>query len=194
MILCSMLLESLLGNMIIYLQWAMAVPEDWTAVDVTNNSQIRRAAKKAEPTGNETLDNNPGWLFGANCQGIDFSGHDHTAIETLQGNGLRITVWNDDPEDFPPGTRFAIRWDLFPPAGDSSIGGRLNTVQFRTLWGESQSDAVLIATPSSPMLPWSEFVLPPANQTFHGIWVTDPVIFEQHLSIRSLHGWKEWIQ
>ena len=123
-----MLPVSLLGNMIIYLQWAMAVPKDWTAVNVTRDQQIRTAAKKAEPIGNEILDNNPGWLFGANCQGIDFSGFDHTAIEVLQGDGLRITVWNDDPEDYPPGTRFAIRWDLFPPAADPKIGNRINTL------------------------------------------------------------------
>lgn len=172
--------------MIIYLQWAKAVPEDWFAVDITRDQQIRTAAKKAEPTGNETLDNNPGWLFGANCQGIDFSGFDHTAIEVLQGDGLRITVWNDDPEDFPPGTRYAIRWDLFPPAGDPNIGGQINTVQFRTAWAEFGAGVV-------NALPWEQFVLPPSNQTFHGIWVTDPVIFEQHFEVRTPRGWREWI-
>lgn len=171
--------------MIIYLQWAMAVPQDWTAVDVTHDNQIRRASKKAEPTGNETLDNQPGWLISANCQGVIFNGYDHIAVETLQGNGLRITGWQDDPEDFPPGMRYAIRWDFFPPTGDPRIGGRINTVQSRTVWAESG-----VGYPDS--LPWEQFVLPPANQTFHGIWVTDEE-FKAHEEVRTLRGWREWI-
>jgi hypothetical protein len=175
--------------MIIYLQWAMAVPQDWTAVDVTRDQQIRNATKKAEPTGNEVLDNNPGWLFNANCQGLSFGGHDHTAIEVLQGDGLRITIWNDDPEDFPPGTRYAIRWDLFPPAADPRIGNRINTVQFRTVWAEPGSD---FGNKPYPVLSWDQFVLPPANQTFHGIWVSEEKMLE-HMAVLTLHGWKEWI-
>lgn len=186
MILCSMLPGFSLGKMIIYLQWAMAVPQDWTAVDVTRNQQIRNAAKKALPTGGEVLDNNPGWLNSANCQGISFSGWDHTAIEVI-GDGLRITGWCDDPEDFPPGTKYAIRWDLMPPAPDPAIGGRMNTVQTRTVWAESNA-----GMDHTNPLPWSQFVLPPANQTFHGIWLTEEQ-FNEHMSIRSLHGWKEWV-
>ena len=184
-----MLLVSSPGKMIIYLQWAMAVPQDWTAVDVTRDQQIRNASKKAEPTGNEVLDNTPGWLFSANCQGIDFGGFDHTAIQTLPGNGLRITIWNDDPVDFPPGTRYAIRWDLMPPAPDPSIGNRINTVQTRTVWAEPNSD---FGNKPYPVLPWTDFVLPPANMTFHGIWTTDQQMID-HVNVRSPHGWREWI-
>lgn len=172
--------------MIIYLQWAMAVPQDWAAVDVTRDQQIRNAAKKAEPVGGEVLDNTPGWLIGANCQGITFNGYDHVAVQTLAGNGLKFTCWQDDPVDFPPGTRYAVRWDLMPPTFDVSING-INTVQQRTLWAEANAGPGLEGA-----LPWSQFVLPPANMTFHGIWVTDQQ-FQDHLNIRSFHGWREWI-
>lgn len=174
--------------MIIYVQWAKANPEDWIALDITRNQQIRTAAKKAIPDSNSVLDNNPGWLLGANCQGLDFTGYDHVSIEVI-GEGLRITGWQDDPEDFPPGTRYAIRWDLYPPAPDPKLNGILNTVQFLTVWAESEAAPFFTGI---NVLPWSLFVLPPSNQTFHGIWVTDQE-FQTHLSLRSFHGWREWI-
>lgn len=183
-----MLLVSLLGNMIIYLQWAMAVPQDWTAVNVTRDQQIRNASKKAVPTGGEVLDNNPGWLLGANCQGIQFGGYDHIAIQTLPGNGLRITGWQDDTVDFGD-TRWATRWDLMPPAPDSNLGGVVNTVQTRTIW--ATPDAA-VWFPDVVVLPWADFIVPPANMTFHGIWVTEQQ-YADHLSIRTPHGWREWI-
>lgn len=176
--------------MIIYLQWAMAVPENWTAVDVTRPQQIRQASKKAEPVGGEVLDNEPGWLFSANCQGIEFSGYDHTAVEILAGGGLRITGWQDDTEDFGD-TRWATRWDLMPPAPDPNIGGLVNTIQTRTIW--ATPDAAAEFFPGTPVLPWEQFVLPPANHTFHGIWVTDPVLYDAHINIRTPHGWREWV-
>lgn len=180
-----MLLESSLGKMIIYLQWAMAVPQDWTAVDITRDQQIRNAAKKAVPTGGEVLDNNPGWINAANCQGISFSGYDHIAVQ-VSGNGLIITGWEDDPVDFPPGTRYAIQWNLQPPAFDPKVN-EINTIQTLKVWAEANAGIAY----DNP-LPWSQFVLPPANQTFHGIWVSDQE-FQDHAVVRSVHGWKEWI-
>lgn len=176
--------------MLIYVQWAKATAEDWFAWDVTRVQQIRNAAKKAVPTASSALDNNPGWINAANCQGIEFAGYDHVAVEILSGGGLRITGWQDDTEDFGD-TRWATRWDLYPPAPDPALGGVTNTVQQRTVW--VTPDAVSWFGGYGPnVLPWDQFVLPPADQTFHGIWLTQEQ-FDQHRAVRSPHGWREWI-
>lgn len=172
--------------MIIYVQWATLDAQDYIALDVRRDQQVRTVSKKAVPGPGSILDNLPGWINSINCQGIEFFGYDHTAVQ-VDGNGLIITGWQDDPEDFPPGTRYATRWNLQPPAPDPNIGGQINTVQTRTLWAESGA-----GLDSLNPLPWSQFVLPPTNQTFHGIWLT-PEQFEAHRTIRTPHGWREWI-
>ena len=64
----------------------------------------------------------------------------------------------------------------------------MNTVQFRTVWAEPSSDFG-----NHPgVFSWDQFVVPSTNQTFHGIWVTYEKMME-HVNIRSVHGWKEWI-
>lgn len=172
----------------IYVQWAKAAAEDWFAWDVTNNQQVRNAAKKAVPNGSSALDNNPGWINAANCQGIEFSGYDHVAVEVVPGGGLRITGWEDDTEDFGD-TRWATEWLLMPPAPDPALGGVVNTVQQRTIWATPDAAAWF---PGVTVLPWEQFVLPPANQTFHGIWLPQET-FDAHRAVRSQHGWREWV-
>lgn len=172
--------------MIIYVQWAKLTAEDWFAWDVTRDQDVRRAAKKAAPNDQSALDDNPGWVCGANCQGIDFTGWDHIAVQVVDGGGLRITGWQDDPDDWPPGTRHAVEWTLMPLAPDPAIGGRLNTVQSRRVWAEQD---VAHLFPDS--LPWEQFVLPPANQTFHGIWMSDEK-FVEHVQARTVRSWHEW--
>lgn len=170
----------------IYLQWAKADPEDWFAVDVSRIAQVRNLPRKGVPTATSVLDNTAGWLCGLNCQGIDFSGWDHTAIEVV-GEGLRITGWQDDSDDWPVGTRHAVEWTLMPPAPDPAIGGRLNTVQSRRVWAEQD-----VAHYFPSVLPWPEFVPPASNLTVHGIWLTDQK-FAEHVQLRTEHGWREWL-
>lgn len=171
----------------VYIQWAKTTPEDWTAVDLSRLSQIRNLPKKGLPGPTSVLDNNPGWLCGLNCQGIDFSGYDHTAIE-LVGDGLRITGWQDDTADFGD-TRWATEWTLMPPAPDPALGGVMNTVQSRRVW--ATPDAA-VWFPNQTVLPWSEFVVPPTNLTVHGIWMPDE-LFAAHKAIRTPHGWRDWL-
>lgn len=167
----------------VYVQWAKDVPEDWESADITRNQEIRRLPKKPPPTGSETLDGDPGWVVGANCQGILFSGYDHLAVEVV-GDGLRFTGWQDDPVDWGD-SRFAVEWTLMPPAFDPLVG-EINTVQTRRVWATPDVQFLTGA------LPWEEFVLPPANQTFHGIWVP-PGLWDAHRQARSPHRWREWI-
>lgn len=172
----------------IYLQWAKATPEDWVSVDVTRVAQVRNLPKKPVPTTGAVVDDAAGWLCGVNCQGIDFSGYDHTAIEVV-GDGLRITGWQDDTADFGD-TRWATEWTLMPPAPDPALGGRVNTVQSRRVWATPDSAAWF---PGVPVLPWAQFAPPATNLTIHGVWLTDE-LFAAHLARRTPHGWREWVQ
>lgn len=172
----------------IFLQWAKAVPEDWFAVDVRNSKAIRDLPKRPAPGPGSVVDSSPGWLCGLQCQGIDFTGYDHVAVEPV-GQGLRITGWQDDPDDWPAGTRYAVSWQLDPPAPDPALGGRINTVQARTVWAEDQAAAWF---PGVSVLPWGDFALPSGSLTLHGIWLPDD-LFQQHGAIRSRHVWREWI-
>jgi len=173
----------------VYVQWAKATPEDWIAVDVRNTAVVRNLPKRPVPMGTETLDNGAGWLCGLNVQGIDFSGYDHTAVEFLAGDVLRITGWQDDPDDWLPGTRYATEWTLSPPAPDPALGGRVNTVQTRRVWAEAESTTWF---GGSPVLPWAEFAPPPTNLTIHGIWMPED-LFRAHAARRTPHGWREWV-
>lgn len=176
----------------IYIQWTKANPEDWVTFDLRDTPQLRRGwerlAKKAEPVGGETIDNTDGWIFDINIQGIQFGGSDHYAADfgtdpTL-GFFLRVTTWNDDPVDWPIGTRIATEWTLYEPAFDPIVG-QINTRQVRRFWADD-----LVRWPTA--LPYSEFVPPAESITRHGIWVSDQ-LRDQHISIRGRHGWREWI-
>lgn len=175
----------------ILVQWTKLNPEGWVELDLRDTPQLRRAwerlAKKAEPTGGETLDNTEGWIFDINVQGIHFGGSDHYAVELLTTPefGLRITTWNDDPVDWPVGTRIATRWTLLEPAFDPAVG-QVNTRQTREFWADD-----LVRWPQA--MPYSLFVPPPAAITRHGIWVTQQKL-EEHIAVRGTsRGWREWI-
>ena len=171
----------------VLVQWTKLNPEDWVELDVRNTGPFRKAWEnlpaKPLPAGGEAIDNALGWVFDINVQGIHFGGSDHYAVEPTAG-GVRVTTWNDDSEDYPPGTRFATRWDLLDPALDPAVG-QVNTRQTRTMWHEDQ-------TRFPDALPWSQFVPPPAAVTRHGIWLPE-ALMNQHLAARQSHGWREWI-
>lgn len=173
----------------IYIQWAKRNAEDWKVYDITNANQVRALAKRGVPKGNETVDDGEGWYCGLNCQGIDFTGNDHVAIEPVDG-GLRITGWIDDPDDGPE--RVAVEWTLKDPAFDPRVG-QINTVQTRRLWiNDAMRQNMGVGVPPDA-LPWDQFVLPPSDLTIHGIWLST-TDFEKHLNTRTMHTWREWIR
>jgi len=127
-----------------------------------------------------------------NVQGIEFIGADHYAVEPL-ADGLRVTMWDDDPVDFPPGTRSARVWTLRDPAPDARVGGQANTRQSLTVYDEaSPSRWTGVSASDGPVIvrPWSEFVPPAAAR--HGIWV-DESLLAAHRASRTSHDWREWI-
>lgn len=178
----------------VYVQWTLADPQDWQAFDGTPQQVVRaweRLNKRGIPTAASVVDNSPGWIFALNIQGIVMIGHDHYALSVVSdpawGTGLRVTMWQDDPVDFPPGTRSALTWDLFDPGPDPLLGGVINTRQRLTVYAEPGA-----GYPGSDARPWSEFQAPTGSAVAHGIWVSDGLL-TRHLDVATLHGWREWI-
>ena len=112
-----------------------------------------------------------------NVQGVIFSA-DHYHVQSLPDGGIRVTTWNDDPDDFPDGDFTALIADFLPPALDLALGGRTNTRQtFTTFRGAD----------------YANFVEPDEADVRHGVWVEDTKLLE-HDKIRSPHDWREWIR
>lgn len=172
----------------IYVQWTQAEAGDWLEMD---SHAWAAQARKPVPQGGEMIDDSEGWIYALNVQGVTFEAFDHYAIEPIPGNGCRVTVWQDDPEDFAPEEMFAQVWEFLPPAPDERLGGRMNTRQSLTIYAGnpsrySQSD--IMAEPAKPL---DEFV-PPHEHARHGITVPEKQV-QAHRAVRSPHGWREWI-
>jgi hypothetical protein len=175
----------------IFVQWATSVAGDWTKVSITRIEDVLNLPKKPRPTSDSLIDEHPGWLAGLNCQGIDFSGYDHLAIRVLPGDGLRITGWQDDDEDFGD-TRWAVQWDLMPLAPDPRIGGRLNTVQSRTVWA-TRDASEWFGGYQNGVYSWKKFIEPPTEVTFHGVWLPDKLwVDHQANQKKNFADWRRW--
>lgn len=188
------------------MQWSLATPRDWVQFDLGASGASARAwrnlPKKAAPVGGEVIDEQPGWLYDLCIDGVMLGGYDHysAAPVTVDGAaGVDVTLWNDDPEDWPAGTRHALVWRFLPPAPDPRFGGRLNTRQWLTYFIEPnapQADRVGEGETSGGPIAWrswTEFVAPPANLTVHGVWLPSE-LEQQHLAARRpLVSWREWV-
>lgn len=172
--------------MIIYLQWAKAQPEDWMPLNIRRIRHVRDLPRKEHPGPSSTVDNNPGWVNAINCQGITFAGYDHYSIEIIT-DGVRISGWFDDPEDWGD-IRYAVSWELYPPAPDAKLGGKINTVQKGTFYGNEAA----VAAGMTVHEPWENFVMPPASLTLDGIWLSDE-LYTKHRKSQTQHGWREWV-
>lgn len=166
------------------IQWTQANPEDWLEID---SSQFSVLARKAEPVGGELIDNTPGWIAGLNIQGVNFVA-DHYHIRDVP-DGIVVTMWNDDPTDFPVGTRYARVWTILSIAPDANRGGALNTRQSEVIYADTPGDFPLAQ--NTTVLPWADFT-PPVNP-IHGIQVSDS-LFTQHKAARRLEGWRNWTE
>jgi len=176
----------------VLIQWTRANPTDWETLDMTSNTQWRQLPSKPEPVGGEVIDDDAGWVYGLNVQGIGFDGYDHYSVQ-MHGAGLDVTIWNDDPVDHTGEFR-ALVWTLLLPTLDPRYG-QVNTRQALTVYDEvSPSPWIGQTTSMGPVtvLPWADFNPPQANMTRHGIWVSD-TLADLHKGARALHGWREWI-
>jgi len=171
-----------------FIQWTLGTPQDWEEIDSVDWSRL---PKKPDPTiSRQTVDETKGWMHCVNIQGSYFSA-DHYHIQDIS-NGVRVTIWNDDPIDWPVGKRHARRWDILTLAPDESLGGAINTRQLQTIYAESTIAAEMTnPAQNTVFLDWTDFVQPPLEEVLHGFEV-DQTLHEEHQSIRSVHGWREW--
>ena len=42
------------------------------------------------------------------------------------------------------------------------------------------------------VLPWSDFSVPAANMTCHGVWAAD-ALSDAHVAVRGKRPWREWV-
>jgi hypothetical protein len=189
------------------IQWSLAAPQDWQTIDVTPTGSgaqsWRNLAKKGEPTGSETIDGTPGWVNTVEVDGVLFQGFDHYAAD-FGGSGnnrfLRVYGWSDDTDDFADpqslGYRWGERWEFRQHRSDPKFGGAENTWQVKTVFAADLDDMGRFfpqETSGGPVLlrPWSEWVMPPADLTRHGIWMPEPLLAE-HVQVRSAVDWRGW--
>lgn len=182
--------------MLVYIQWAKSSPEDYKAYEIASMQDVRRLPRKGIPSSGSTLDDTEGWVADAVVQGVSFAGFDHISAAFPGGGALAVIVWNDDPEDYPEGPSGYV-WTFYPPAPDPRYGGEVNTVQTLTVYTDVLEQIAFWTgqtTTGGPVtvLPWASFPTPASNAALHGIWVED-ALYELHRSLRTPHGWQEWV-
>lgn len=176
------------------MQWATSSPGDYEAFDLTRIAQVRSLPKKPEPIATSQLDAAAGWIADVVVQGVSFSGWDHLSAAFPGGSALQVVAWNDDPVDYPDGP-YGHVWTFHDPAPDPRYG-EVNTRQLLTVYADVPFQVAFWTgqrTSSGPVLvrPWSEFPMPAANVTLHGIWQSDDS-WAAHVAVRTPHGWREW--
>lgn len=188
----------------IYVQWTTLTPQDWTRYEINNDADWRNLPTKPDPApgigpkDETTLDELPGWVFAINVQGIVFSSADHYSIRYNQlEDGLYVTHWNDDADDYLPDEFVAKEWGLLFPAADDRYQGRMNTRQRLTIWTNNDFLRSIYQGGASSggahtLRNWNAFKAPEPAMTRHGIWVTDPIA-EAHVAAQTPHGWEEWL-
>lgn len=198
----------------VLVQWSKAGPGDWEEVD---SSAWAGLPSRPVPAGGELIDDAPGWVTALNVQGVEFTGYDHYAVEELAdgSGGIRIIVWNDDPEDqdlaavrrirqdqgpFPRGFYGQV-WTFFPLAPDPALGGVWNTQQTCEWFAEAGEVSEYFSgrlpgfpsEPPIPVRPWGELPVPASASVRHGVWMP-PGLMDAHLRAQSRRGWREWTE
>ena len=198
--------------MLVAVQWTQTTPKNWINFELNKNTAKAFAALAKKPvppvTGVVPLDNQPGWIFDLCIQGVHFYGFDHVAVVPFQDqDALKIWCWNDDVEDDDPSStpyKWGEYWELFNPAPDKRLPKNafgthpVNTVQHKTIFTEVEglSDFSEQLTTSGPVeiKLWEEWVMPPEEMTFHGVWVRDTALWQKHFDVRSKRDWREWVK
>ena len=173
----------------IYVQWAQSNISDWSLLSV---STWANQPTKADPTGDTTsltgigdslLDNQKGWIFGVNVQGVTFTYYDHYAVEGTV-DSVKITAWRDDSLLFPVGQRQADVATINALKFDAKVG-QDNTDQSFVFYREGVQ-----YNPSDPrQRPYSEFVPPDPSIVKPGVYVSDAK-YQQFIDAETLKGWR----
>lgn len=163
-----------------------------------DSSQWQSLSKKGVPGRLNFISNKPGWVNALNVQGVGFDAYDHYAVEELKdgSGGIRVTVWNDDPKDWPEGDKHARVVTILPLAPDERFGGAWNTKQFTKIFTQPQAMRFFGGghpVENTEFLLWERFREPPEHLVRHGIWLKDK-LFDRHIESQTLHGWREWTE
>lgn len=172
---------------------------DWEATDVAALAAMTRQPVPRNGGPPLTPDDRR-YINCANVQG-NCVRSDHYAFEDLPGGGVRLTQWDDDPDDWSPG-EFTARVITIPPLRPDTnrmLVGKINTASTQVIFAGPTKLAELlkpklngtVGIQNGTILPWSSFVPPPAAITFHGIWLPD-VAFAAHRQAQGHRGWREW--
>jgi hypothetical protein len=194
-----------------YVQWVRAHPSDWERID--RGADWKRTPRKPQPDGTEAIDDAPGHIMSICVGGNEFQGFDHYAIDAIP-QGLRVTVWNDDPEDWDE--PYAEVWDILTPRLDPRLG-IVNTYQTVIAYGDPIAfrgmPGYSLSTEQGPwsLRLWSDFQPPASGRTRHGVWLPGPNPLtpdsqgrhaglyldddgpRAHHQARRLRGWQEWV-
>lgn len=154
----------------------------------------------------ETIDDSDGWVDGVCIMGRRCWG-DHVALEEV-GDVLRVTMWNNDPGDYATAEMHAMVWTFYPEIVDWTVrsgDGMLRNVGPREdldWYLSAARKAELEAAGTLPLLvgsgefarvlPYKDFVPPPAGKTIHGIWLLQDV--SDALGDVRMPSYREWFQ
>lgn len=187
-------------------QFALKNPTSWQEVDSSNWKHLpKRPVPKKGELGGE--DNIPGWIRNVNIQGLTTEGYDHVAIEEITiGNdeGVKLTVWNDDPDDAHiegvedwVNDPQAIVWTILPLAPDPKLGMAINTRQSCKRYCKGPRYDRLVSDPpqNTTVRPWEEFAPPSEEITRHGVWIENEK-HSEHVEKAPQHewGWHHWVE
>ena len=178
------------AQMKVYVQFARNPVQDWIKTDCAAwkdlpYREIPRDGRDSQL--DDDLDTD-GWISAVLILGTIIRGWDHYALE-VDGEGCRVTGWNDDPEDFPvPWAEVGV---FLPPARDPKIGGRYNT---RNFYKRYISLKMHERPGAQEFHPWSEFS-PPADESVirHGVTVSNE-LWQLHRKRWTEHVWREWTE
>ncbi len=179
-------------------QFASLNPTGWQTIDARDWALL---PKLPTPVGLGGQNNIPGLVRNVSVQGITCEGYDHVAIEPITiGNeeGVKLTVWNDDPDDFLVGERNAVVWTILPLGPDPKLGMAINTRQSCVRYCEgARFDRFLLTHPpqNTTIRPWTEFIVPSESVTRHGVWL-DNAKHQEHIVLapQAEYGWRHWTE
>ena len=115
----------------VLVQHTRLTPTDWVEIDSTawGSLPFKDVPPPGFPRDDSVIDEVDGWIFNVSVQGVEFGGGDHYAVEEIGAGGIKITKWNDDPDDFPDGHKFAEVWTILPLGPDVGLGNAISTKQ-----------------------------------------------------------------
>jgi hypothetical protein len=126
-------------------------------------------------------------------QGDIYEGPDHYAVRDVGSGLVSVTVWHDDPTDWPVGTRWArvVTYQPLGPDPRPEYGGAINVRRLLTIYADDEA-LFQAAYPEADVRPWADFDHS-REKAMHGVWVSDEA-HEAHQGARLIRGWREWTE